>query len=125
VTRKGAFTLRSINPAYLLALLAFCAALASWWIRPNLVWDMDSLGYVQGSPARTATYHLFLLPFYRPWLLPVQLFLFAAALSWLAVYSSRFLPWIACAALFFCIAANPYVWELQASVMSEAIRPRF
>jgi hypothetical protein len=119
--RKGRFTLRSLSPGYLLAILALVAALAFWCVHPNFVWDMDSLGYVQGSPARTATYHLFLAVFYGPWLLPVQLFLFAAALGWLAIYSSRLVPWIVCAGLFLLIAANPYVWELQASVMSEAL----
>jgi hypothetical protein len=110
-----------VNRVHLLALVPLCLALAFWWVHPGLGWDMDSLGYVQGSPARTATYHLFLLLFYGPLLLPVQLLLFAAALSWLALYSSKFLPWLACAALVFAIAANPYVWELQATVMSEAL----
>ena len=110
-----------VNPAYLLALVPICVALAFWGVHPGLGWDMDSLGYVQGSPARSATYHLFLALFYGPLLLPVQLLLFAAALSWLAIHSARFLPWLACAALVFAIAANPYVWELQATVMSESL----
>lgn len=110
-----------VNRVYLLALVPLCLALAFWWSHPGLGWDMDSLGYVQGSPARTATYHLFLALFYGPLLLPMQLLLFAAALSWLALHSSKFLPWLACAALVLAIAANPYVWELQATVMSEAL----
>ena len=105
----------------LLALVPLGLALLFWRLHPSLVWDADSASYVGGWPMRTATYHLFLKLFYGPLLLPVQLLLFAAALSWLAIQSSRSLPWLACAAMLVAIAANPYVWELQASVMSEAL----
>jgi hypothetical protein len=104
-----------------LALIPFGLALLFWKLHPNLVWDADSASYVGGWPMRTATYHLFLKLFYGPMLLPMQLLLFAAALSWLAIQSSRSLPWLACAAMLAAIAGNPYVWELQASVMSEAL----
>jgi hypothetical protein len=105
----------------LLALVPLGLALLFWRLHPSLVWDADSASYVGGWPMRTATYHLFLKLFYGPLLLPLQLLLFAAALSWLAIQSSRSLPWLACAAMLVAIAANPYVWELQASVMSEAL----
>jgi uncharacterized membrane protein len=108
-------------PYYLLALVPFCIAFAFWWIHPAITIDADSERYLTGSPMRTATYPLFLRVANGPALLQVQLFLLAASLSWLAAYSRRFLPWIACAALVLAVSSNPYVWQLQSSIMSEAL----
>jgi uncharacterized membrane protein len=108
-------------PYYLLALVPFCIAFAFWWIHPAITIDADSERYLTGSPMRTATYPLFLKVANGPALLQVQLFLLAACLSWLAVYTRRFLPWIACAALVIAVSSNPYVWQLQSSIMSEAM----
>lgn len=102
-------------------MVPFCIAAAFWWLHPDLTIDADSARYLSNSPMRTATYPLFLDIAYGAALLPLQLFLFAGALSWLAIYCSKFLPWIANAAIVLAIGANPYVWELQASVMTEAL----
>jgi predicted membrane protein len=108
-------------PYYVLALVPFCIAFAFWWIHPAITIDADSERYLTGSPMRTATYPLFLRVANGPALLEIQLFLLAASLSWLAVYTRRFLPWIACAALVLAVGSNPYVWQLQSSIMSEAL----
>jgi hypothetical protein len=105
----------------LLALIPIGLALAFWWVQPHIIIDADTPRYLANSPMRTATYPLFLDVAYGPALLPLQLLLFAAALAWLAIYSSRFLPWLLCVAMVVAIGANPYVWELQASIMSEAL----
>jgi hypothetical protein len=96
-------------------------AFAVWWVHPTIGFDTDSPRYLANSPMRTATYPLFLDAVNGPALLPIQLLLFAAALSWLAIQSSRFLPWIVSAAMVLAIAANPYVWQLQGTIMSEAL----
>jgi hypothetical protein len=108
-------------PYYVLAFVPFCIAFAFWWIHPAITIDADSERYLTGSPMRTATYPLFLRVANGPALLETQLFLLAASLSWLAVYTRRFLPWIACAALVLAVSSNPYVWQLQSSIMSEAL----
>lgn len=104
-----------------LAIVPFLMAAALWWLRPHIAYDTDSFRYLTASPMRTATYPLFLRALNGPALLPLQLFLFAAALAWLAFYSTRFLPWIVAAAMVLAIAANPYIWQLQGTVMSEAL----
>jgi len=104
-----------------LALVPFAVALAFWQLHPTLAIDADSQLYLAGSPIRTAVYPLFLDLTYGPALLPIQLLLFAAALSWLAAYSSRFLPWVVCAAMVLAIGANPFLWELQGTILSEAL----
>jgi hypothetical protein len=108
-------------PYYVLAFLPLCMALAFWWIHPAITIDADSERYLTASPMRTATYPLFLRIANGPALLPIQLFLLAASLSWLAVYTRRSLPWIACAAVVLAVASNPYLWQLQSSIMSEAL----
>lgn len=105
----------------ILAVIPFGIALVFWWVHPNITIDADTPRYLANSPFRTATYPLFLDLAYGPALLPFQLLMFAAALSWLALYSTRFLPLLVCAALVLALGANPYVWELQASIMSEAL----
>lgn len=104
-----------------LAAIPFLMALAFWWVHPDLALDADSPRYLAGDPMRTASYPLFLDVAFGPALLPIQLALFAAALSWLAIYSLKFLPLIIVAAIALAIGANPYLWELQATVMSEAL----
>jgi hypothetical protein len=118
---RAGLGLPAIARASFLLLIPFGLALALWLVHPDLIMDVDSASYLTGSPARTATYPLFLDLFYGPALLPVQLLLFAASLSWLAFYSSKFLPWLASAAMMLLIAANPYVWQLQATILSEAL----
>ena len=104
-----------------LAAIPICLTLAFWRVHPHLIFDTDSARYLAGSPMRTATYPVFLDLAFGPALLAIQLLLLAGALCWLAVYSLKFLPTIACAAMILSISANPYIWELQASVMSEAL----
>jgi hypothetical protein len=116
-----AWSPRSPVPDYLLALLPFCMALVFWWFHPAITIDADSARYLAASPMRSATYPLFLKLANGPTLLPIQLFLLAASLSWLAAYTRRFLPWTACAVLVLLVALNPYVWQLQSSIMSEAL----
>ena len=110
-----------ISRIHVIAFAPFLIAILFWWINPNLAMDADSGPYIAGSPIRTATYPLFLDLTYGPALLPIQLALFAAALSWLFLYSSRFVPLIVSAALTLAIGANPFLWELQGTVMSEAL----
>lgn len=105
----------------ILAIIPCCIAIAVWWLHPQIAFDTDSPRYMAASPMRTATYPLFLRATYGPALLPIQLLLFAAALSWLALYSSKFLSWVVSAAMVLAMAANPYVWQLQGTVMSEAL----
>ena len=105
----------------LLAVVPFVLALAFWWVHPDIIIDADTPRYLDNSPMRTATYPLFLDVAYGPALLPIQLFLFAGALAWLAFYASKFLPWFVHVAMVLAVGANPYVWELQASVMGEAL----
>jgi len=96
-------------------------AAAIWWTHPHIAYDTDSPRYLIGSAMRTATYPLFLRAIdSRAWL-PIQLLLFAAALSWAAVYSSRVVSWIVAGAMMLAMAANPYVWQLQGTVMSESL----
>ena len=103
------------------AVAPFCVAAAFWWMHPYLAIDADTPRYLANDPMRTATYPLFLDLTYGPALLPLQLFLFAGALAWLAIYAARFLPLALTAALVLTIGANPYLWELQATIMSEAL----
>ena len=110
---KREFTILSIVP--------FGMAAAWWWLHPQLLLDADSPRYLAGDPMRTATYPLFLDAFNGRFLLPLQLALFAGSLSWLALYAGRFLRLPATAALVLAIGANPYLWELQSTVMSEAL----
>lgn len=84
--------------------------------------DGDSPCYLQWCPKRTSVYPVFLNLVEGPWLLPVQLGLLAGSLTWLAWYSFRlFGSLLLSAVLTFGIMANPYVWQLQGSVMSEAL----
>jgi hypothetical protein len=104
-----------------MAIIPLCLAAAFWWLRPHLAFDTDSPRYLTASAMRTATYPLFLRATYGPALLPLQLFLFAASLSWAVLYSSRLLPWAVAAAMVLAMAANPFLWQLQGTVMSEAL----
>ena len=104
-----------------LAIVPFLIAAAIWRIIPNILIDADTPRYLANDPMRTATYPLFLDLFYGPALLPIQLMLFAGALSWLALYASRLLPLLAASAIVLAIGANPYLWQLQATAMSEAL----
>jgi len=105
----------------LLALIPLLMAFAFWWVHPQIAFDTDSQRYLDWSPMRTATYPLFLKALNGPLLLPIQLLLFAAALSWVAIAASRLLPWLVAAALVLAMAANPFLWQLQGTVMSEAL----
>ena len=104
-----------------LALIPFGLAIAFRWVHPHITIDAESPRYLVNSPMRTATYPLFLDVVYGPALLPLQLLLFAGALAWLAVYASKFTPWFVCGAMVLAVGPNPYVWELQASIMSNAL----
>ena len=64
-------------------------ALAFWSSHPNLIIDADTPRYLANSPFRTATYPLFLDLAEGPILLPLQLLLLAAALAWVAIYTSK------------------------------------
>jgi hypothetical protein len=57
-----------------------------------------------------------------PFVLPLQFLLFGLSVSWLVQYVYRFYGNILLVALL-CVALliNPYIWKLQASVVSEAI----
>lgn len=84
--------------------------------------DGDSPCYLQWCPKRTSVYPSFLDLVGLRLLLPVQLALFAAAASWLAWYSLRLFDSLPLSvALTLGTVANPYLWQLQASVMSEAL----
>lgn len=107
--------------AVLLASIPFVMALGVWWLSPKIAFDTDSLRYLTASPMRTATYPLFLRFAYGPAILPIQLLLFASALSWLAFYSCRYLGWVVAAGTTLAIGANPFLWQLQSTVMSEAL----
>ena len=115
-----AWSTESLGRSFL-ALIPIVIALAFWWIQPEIIIDADTPRYLDNSPMRTATYPLFLDVAHGPALLPIQLFLLAGALAWLAVYASKFLPWFVNAAMVLAVGANPYVWELQASIMGEAL----
>lgn len=104
-----------------LAFLPYLVALAVWFIQRTPIVDADTPRYLANDPMRTATYPLFLDLLSGPALLPVQLLLFAAAASWLAVHSQRYLPPLFVAALVLAVLGNPYVWQLQASIMTEAV----
>jgi hypothetical protein len=109
-------------PRYALAAIPLCLTLLFWRVYPTLLMDAsDSAAYLANSPWRTATYPLFLDLFYGRGFLIVQLVLFGAAMAWLAVSSAKLLPWALAAVLVLLIGANPYVWELQATVMTEAL----
>lgn len=104
-----------------LALVPFALAGLFWRAYPQVLIDADTPRYLANDPMRTATYPLFLDATYGPALLPLQLLLFAISLAWLGLYSARFLSWAVSAALVLAIGANPYLWELQATIMSEAL----
>jgi hypothetical protein len=84
--------------------------------------EPDSKSYLSAAAFRTSVYPLFLKVAGGPALLSVQLLLFAAAVSWLIHYlyrlsGSLLLATCVCVGLLI----NPYVWQLQASVLSEAL----
>lgn len=105
-----------------IAALPFVVALVYGWMRPDLFLWADSPGYSNWHPVRTAPYPLFLDLIPSALVLTVQLGLLAAALSWLSLQvwklTSSFL-FVAASALL--QIANPYIWFLQGSVMSEAL----
>lgn len=97
-------------------------ALAFFAILQTVQLDGDSPCYLQWCPKRTSVYPTFLDLIGLRLLLPVQLALFAAAASWLAWYSFKlFDSLLLSAALTLGTLANPYLWQLQGSVMSEAL----
>lgn len=90
-----------------------------WLLIGQPLLNDDTQGYLANDPMRSAAYPLFLDLFHGPALLPLQLLLFAAAVAWF-VHDARPLP-LALAILSLALIANPYVWELQATVMTEAL----
>lgn len=96
-------------------------ATAVWFILRTPLLDTDSGMYLENNPFRTAAYPLFLDVFAGPVLLAVQLLAFAGTAAWLAVQLERRLPFIAAAVIVLAIVGNPYVWQLQSSIMSEAM----
>lgn len=100
----------------------FLSAAGYYFFQRTLIPNPDSACYLDWCPIRTSIYPLFLRIAAGPLLLPLQLLLLSLAVSWASFYVyqvSRSLPLAAllCAALL----ANPYVWRLQASILSEAL----
>ncbi|HEY7006423.1 MAG TPA: hypothetical protein VH392_08055, partial [Sphingomicrobium sp.] len=106
------------------ALLAapILAAIAFYIIQRQPIITTDSPEYLHWAPIRTSVYPLFLMVVGGPFVLPLQFLLFGLSVSWLVQYVYRFYGNILLVALL-CVALliNPYIWKLQASVVSEAI----
>lgn len=98
------------------------AAIAVYIIQRQPLVGTDSVEYLRWDPIRTSVYPLFLKVVRGPFILPVQLLIFALSVSWLVQYVYRLYGNILLAALL-CVAiiANLYLWKLQVSVGSEAI----
>ncbi len=104
-----------------LALVPLILAMAVWAMTPSIGINADSPRYLAGSAMRTATYPIFLDLVNGAALLPMQLFLFAGSLSWFAIYVGRYLAFWLTALLTVAIAINPYVWQLQGTILSESL----
>jgi hypothetical protein len=81
----------------------------------------ESPGYLTWNPKETAVYPAFIRVIGRSQLLPVQLALFASSVSWIGWQLLRQFGPMVGAAVVIGLVANPYVWQLQGSVMSEAL----
>jgi hypothetical protein len=113
--------IRTLLLALILA-VPFVGAVAFYAVRPEPGMDLDSGSYLQWSPARTSVYPLFLDWFEGPLLVPLQLLLFAGAVAWFGhLVQRRFASLLLTGALVLGLVANPYLWQLQGMVMSEAL----
>jgi hypothetical protein len=105
-----------------MAAVPFLAAIAFLVLRPSLAMDPDSPTYLDWSPIRSAGYPLFLDLFDGPYLLHLQLLLLAGAIAWAAYFSFHLFGRLLLTGLLTLgLIANPYMWVLQGSVMSEAV----
>jgi hypothetical protein len=106
---------------YVLPVIPIVLALIMWGRLGRAIADADTPRYLANDPMRTATYPLFLDVIPEQALLPFQLLLLGLALAWLAAEAARLLAPLVATLLTLGSAANPYVWELQATIMAEAI----
>jgi hypothetical protein len=98
------------------------AAIAVYIVQRQPLIGTDSLEYLRWDPIRTSVYPLFLKIVRGPFILPVQLLMFALSVSWLVRYVYRLYRNILLVALLCAaILGNAYLWKLQVSVGSEAI----
>lgn len=106
----------------IVALAPWLVAAAFYLAHRSITIEADSASYLDWAPDRSSGYPLFLKLAGGRFLLPIQLALFAAAASWLALRVGRISrDLILTALLTVAVIANPYVWQLQASIMSEAL----
>jgi hypothetical protein len=105
----------------LLLVVPLMIAFAYWFINPTILIDADSPRYLAGDSMRTATYPLFLKAMPSPVLLPAQLMLFALSLAWLGFYTSKYVGLPMATGMAGLSALNPYVWQLQATIMTESL----
>lgn len=102
--------------------LPFLVAAAFLILHPQMTPDQDSVSYLNWSPSRSSVYPLFLNAAAGPYLLHIQLFVYAAACAWLVFYVFRLFNDLALASLLSAgLIANPYVWILQGTILSEAL----
>jgi hypothetical protein len=107
----------------------FLAVLALPWLVAAVLfihWRQVQLAgespcYLMWCPKNPAVYPGFVRIIGRSHLLPVQLALFAAAISWIGWRLLHQFGAIVSAAVVLGLIVNPYVWQLQGSVMSESL----
>ena len=98
------------------------AAIAVYIVQRQPLIGTDSIEYLNWDPIRTSVYPLFLKVVRGPFVLPVQLLIFALSVSWLVQYVYRLYGNILLVALLCAaIIGNAYLWKLQVSVGSEAV----
>lgn len=102
--------------------LPFLMAAAYFAVTRVAQMDGDSPCYLQWCAKRTSVYPMFLNLVDRDVLLPVQLLLFAVAIAALALVAFRYSGTLIFSGMLTAgMLANPYLWQLQGSIMSEAI----
>jgi hypothetical protein len=115
--------LTGVRKALFLAVLALpwliAAALFIHWRQVQLAGESPC--YLTWCPKNPAVYPAFVRVLGRSHLLPVQLALFAAAISWIGWRLLHQFGAIVSTAVVLGLIVNPYVWQLQGSVMSESL----
>lgn len=81
----------------------------------------ESPCYLAWCAKHTAVYPGFVRIITPAYLLPVQLALFAAAITWFGWLLDRRSGLLVASLVVLGLVANPYVWQLQGSIMSEAL----
>lgn len=107
---------------WLIYLLPLVVAILLFGVYQVALIDGDSYSYVHWYPWRTAAYPLFLMAVPFEILLPIQLGILVAAITFFArvIISAGDAPLIALAIVVGLIV-NTYVWQLQASIMTEVL----